>query len=412
MRECKAPLPPCGPSIAAADLGECCHSLYDARIGANLPTGRADARPVIDSAFPERRQIVRSRAMVQAMRHPHLQTAISVATAGFVVGIGYRAFIDEEATRELANYLRSGVHGVGIAVAGWIVQNGFTANAQSSLGAALRRLSVAAELVVRSLVMTAVIVIVGVLLQVVLYADSLAPRWFAADWFITTLPWVIVIGLAISVVVGAITETVRLIGGPMLASITLGTYHRPVREQLIVMFLDIAGSTRLAEERGELFVHDLITRFFFDIDGPIASHGGAVHSYVGDEVIVTWPLTADAARNARCLQCVVAIESRMASLAADYMRAFNVVPRFRAGLHCGPVIVSECGSAKRQLAFFGDTMNVAARLCEYCKVIDRHFVISGDLLRRLVISGEMRVSDGQSIALRGRQERIEVHAIA
>jgi class 3 adenylate cyclase len=43
----------------------------------------------------------------------------------------------------------------------------------------------------------------------------------------------------------------------------LGTYHRPAREQRIVMFLDIAGSTRLAQEMGELRVHDLITRFFF-----------------------------------------------------------------------------------------------------------------------------------------------------
>jgi hypothetical protein len=54
----------------------------------------------------------------------------------------------------------------------------------------------------------------------------------------TTLPWIVAIGLTISLMVGVVTETVRLIGGPLLASIVLGTYHRPVREQLIVMFLD------------------------------------------------------------------------------------------------------------------------------------------------------------------------------
>ena len=346
--------------------------------------------------------------MVHGLRHPRLLTALAVATVGFVVGIGVRAFFDEAETRELANYLRSGVHGVGIAVAGWMVQNGFSATARSSLGAALRRLPVAGELIVRSLVMTAVIVVVGIFLQIVLYAEPL----LTAGWLTTTLPRIIVIGLVITLLVGAITETFRLIGGPMLASIALGTYHRPVREQLIVMFLDLAGSTRLAEAMGELLVHDLITRLFFDIDGPIADHAGTVHSYVGDEVIVTWPLTADPARNARCLQCIVAIEARMADLAADYLRAFNVVPHFRAGLHCGPVVVSECGSAKRQLAFFGDTMNVAARLCEHCKAIDRHFVVSGDLLRRVVIPGDMRVDNGESVALRGRQQRIDVHAIA
>ena len=346
------------------------------------------------------------------MPRPHLLAAVSVAAIGFIVGITYRAYVDDTATQELANYMRSGVHGAGIAIAGWTVQSRFTANAQSSIGAALKRLPVVAELVFRSVVMTVVIVVVGVFLQAVLYAEPLALHWLTSDWFTTTLPRIVIIGLAISLVIGAITETVRLIGGPMLTSIMLGTYHRPAREQLIVMFLDIAGSTRLAEDMGELRVHDLITRFFFDIDGPIADHGGAVHAYVGDEVIVTWPLTADAARNARCLQCVRAIERKMTSLTTDYLRAFKVVPHFRAGLHCGPVVVSECGGTKRQLAFFGDTMNVAARLCEYCKVIDRHFVISGDLLHRVAVASDIRVGDGQNVALRGRQEKIEVYAIA
>jgi adenylate cyclase len=197
----------------------------------------------------------------------------------------------------------------------------------------------------------------------------------------------------------------------MLTSVVLGTYHRPAREQRIVMFLDIAGSTRLAEEMGELRVHDLITRFFFDIDEPISDHGGAVHAYVGDEVIVTWPVTGDPVRNARCMACFFAIGRKMARLAVDYNREFGVVPHFRAGLHAGPVIVSECGDAKRQLAYFGDTMNVAARLCEYCKAVNQRLVVSADLLRQVMIPVDLRVGGGESIALRGRVERIETHAI-
>ena len=103
--------------------------------------------------------------------------------------------------------------------------------------------------------------------------------------------------------------------------------------------------------------------------------------------------------------------AKWASLATDYQRDFGVVPRFRAGLHAGPVIVSECGDAKRQLAYFGDTMNVAARVCDYCKTVDQSLVISGDLLRQMVIPADLRVDNAKSIALRGRQQRIEAHAI-
>ena len=62
-------------------------------------------------------------------------------------------------------------------------------------------------------------------------------------------------------------------------------------------------------------MHDLITRFFFDIDRPIADHDGEVHAYVGDQVIVTWPLSDDPKRNARSLRCFFAAEDRIADLA-------------------------------------------------------------------------------------------------
>jgi len=330
---------------------------------------------------------------------------------GFAVGIAYRFLMDPAAERDPANYLRSGLHGVGVAVTAWVVQTGFASIARSSVGTALRRLPVAGELLIRSLVMTAALVTVGISLQFVLYAQPLWLRWATVDWFTTNLPSIVAIGFAISLIIGVATETGRLIENSLLTSVLLGTYHRPVREERIVMFLDLVGSTRLAEAMGELRVHDLITRFFFDIDEPIGDYGGVVHAYVGDEVIVTWPLSARPADNARCVVCFFAIERKMTRLAVDYQRDFGVTPRFRAGVHAGPVIVSECGDAKRQLAYFGDTMNVAARLCEYCKSVDLPLIISGDLLRQMTGPVDLQIGDGQSVGLRGRQKPIEVHAI-
>ena len=349
--------------------------------------------------------------MANATRRRHFLAAAVVAAIGFAVGVGYRLFIDNADERELANYLRSGLHGVGIALTVWLVQNTLGPDGRPSLGRALRRLPLLSELIVRSVVMTLVIIVVGVALQFALYAEPYRLHWFKLDWFTGTLPWIIALGLVISFMIGALTEAARMLGASMLVNVALGTYHRPKREQLIVMFLDLANSTQLAEAMGELKVHDLITRFFFDIEAPITDHGAAVHAYVGDEVIVTWPLDADVARNTRCLDCCAAIDRTMAALADTYQRAFAVVPQFRAGLHCGPVIVSECGSTKRQLAFFGDTMNVTARLCEYCKQASQHLVLSADLLTRLTIPPDLVVGKAETIELRGRQEPIEVHAI-
>ena len=353
--------------------------------------------------------IGRSHFLRQAAR----QIGILIASllAGFAVGVAYRFLFDPAAERDPANFFRSGLQGAGVALAVLAVQMGFASGARSRLGSALRRLPLAGELVVRAVVMAAVVIVVSLTLQFLLYWQRYHLDWLTPLWLTVTLPRVVLIGFGFSLVVGVVTETRRLIGGALLTSVVLGTYHRPVRQQLIVMFLDIAHSTGLAEAMGELRVHDLITRFFFDIDEPISDHGGAVHAYVGDEVIVSWPVTADHARNARCVLCFFAIERKMARLAADYRREFEVAPAFRAGLHAGPVIVSECGDAKRQLAFFGDAMNVAARLCEYCKVVDQQLVVSGDLLRVMTIPADLAIGGGKSIAVRGRREQVAAHVI-
>jgi class 3 adenylate cyclase len=330
---------------------------------------------------------------------------------GFVLGLAYRYHYDPGSERDLTNFLRSGLHGMGIAFASWLLPLGFAASAHSPLGAALRRLPVAAEVLIRSLITGIVLTVVVIGLQAVLYAEPLKFHWLTVDWFTVTLPRVVMLSFAISLVLGVVTEGARLIDGPLLTSLVLGAYHRPAREERIIMFIDIAGSTQLAETLGEVRVHDLITRFFFDIDEPILDHGGAVHAYVGDEVIVTWPVTGKPARDGRSLACFFAIERKMARLAADYEREFAVVPRFRGGLHAGTIVVSECGDTKRQLAYFGDTMNVAARLCEYCKTLDQHLVVSGDLLRHVAVPGDLQLAAGATVALRGRQEPVEAHGV-
>ncbi|MBV9568903.1 MAG: adenylate/guanylate cyclase domain-containing protein [Hyphomicrobiales bacterium] len=347
------------------------------------------------------------------IRHALQRPGILIASlvTGLLVGICYRYLIEDTQPDDWGNYARSAVHGMGLALTAWVVHTTFASNTRSDFGSALRRLPLWVELLIRSLVMTIAFIVVGVALQLVLYAEPLGLHWFTSDWFRTSLPSIVAIGFAISLVFGALTEMGRLIGGPVLTSVILGTYHRPVREELIVMFLDIASSTRLAEEMGELRVHDLITRFFFDIDEPISDHGGTVHAYVGDEVIITWPITRDPVRNTRCLHCLFAIEHKMARLGREYEREFGTVPSFRAGLHAGPVIVSECGDAKRQLAYFGDTMNVAARLCEYCKGAKQPFVISSELLHQAAIPSDLELGEGTTIKLRGRREPVDIYSV-
>jgi hypothetical protein len=171
------------------------------------------------------------------------------------------------------------------------------------------------------------------------------------------------------------------------------------------MFLDIAHSTGVAEAMGELRVHDRITRFFFDIDEPISSHGGAVHAYVGDEVIVCWPVTTDPARNGRCALCFFAIERSMGALQQTIVVSLSC-SGLPGWLHARPVTVSECGDVTRQLAFSA-TPRTSQR--GYASLQGGRSAVGG--LGICCVTGQSSDLGGQSIAVRGRREQVAAHII-
>ena len=90
---------------------------------------------------------------------------------------------------------------------------GFASGARSRLGSALRRFPLAGELVVRAAVMAAVVIVVSLTLQFLLYWQRYHLDWLTPLWLTVTLPRVVLIGFGFSLVVGVVTETRRLIGG-------------------------------------------------------------------------------------------------------------------------------------------------------------------------------------------------------
>jgi adenylate cyclase len=324
-----------------------------------------------------------------------------LAAMGFLSGLAYRYFFDLPIEASVPNYFRSGLHATGITLAGWGAHNYFT----SRRSAWVSRWPLLTDLAVRSAAMALAIAVAILGLQMVLYG-----QWLEGHWLIDEFPSIVAIGFFASLLVCAVYELIRLVGSRVLFNVALGRYRTPVREERVLMFLDLAGSTTLAEAMGELRVQNLLTRFFFDIDPAIVGHGGEVHAYVGDEVIVTWPLD-ETMSGGRCIDCFFAIADAIAEKADSYRLEFGMVPTFRAGLHAGAVVISECGSSRRQLAYFGDTVNVTARLQEYCKQTGRNLLVSADLLRHVSPEPDILIEPLGQAQLRGRAAAIEVFAV-
>ncbi|HSE04205.1 MAG TPA: adenylate/guanylate cyclase domain-containing protein, partial [Methylomirabilota bacterium] len=177
------------------------------------------------------------------------------------------------------------------------------------------------------------------------------------------------------------------------------------------LFLDLEGSTTLAERLGSARYFELLRRFVDDLSDPVVASRGEIYQYAGDEVVVTWPL-GEGVRGADCVRCYFWIREVVARESARYTRDFGVVPRFRAGLHGGVVTAGELGDLRRQIAYVGDILNTAARLEEYAKRMGLELVVSGTLLRRLELPRGVEARLCGELTLRGKEAPVAAYSLS
>jgi len=203
----------------------------------------------------------------------------------------------------------------------------------------------------------------------------------------------------------------NIIGPRAFFHLITGRYHKPVEESRFVLFVDIAGSTTLAERFGSLGIHRFLDKTFRSLTGPIIDFRGEVLNYVGDEIIVTWS-AASGAVDARPLRCFLAMRETLQKLQGKFEQEFGVAPRIRGSLHFGPVIVGEIGDIKRAIVFNGDVMNTAARLEELSRNVEGGFVASRAAIEQFKSPPPVALQDLGVREIRGRTGSVAVMGLA
>ncbi|KMO42764.1 adenylate cyclase [Methylobacterium variabile] len=217
--------------------------------------------------------------------------------------------------------------------------------------------------------------------------------------------------LGISALATFVLRVRDLMGPRVFASLLVGRYHRAITEERIFLFLDVAGSTRFAEEHGDLAAQTWLGAIFNALALPVRRSQGSIDDYIGDMALVSWSMDRGV-RDAACLECVFDFLRIVEADAERWIDRFGQVPTFRAALHCGPVVTAEIGLERRKIAYFGDTLNTTSRLEGLAKELGAGIVVSGDLLDRLThLPGHIHVSDLGVRALRGRKEPLRIAAV-
>ncbi|TAJ83214.1 MAG: adenylate/guanylate cyclase domain-containing protein [Reyranella sp.] len=270
----------------------------------------------------------------------------------------------------------------------------------------LRRLPLAAFFAIKA-AFYAVVIVGGLLtMRVLTHAPDEDP--FAFD---ATLRGSIAFGVAMAFLGNLAVEMGGLLGFSTLKSFLTGRYVQPKREQKAFLLVDMKDSTGLAEKLGPVRFHELLNSFFRDIADAAFECDAEIHKYIGDEAILTWPMNK-ALAGGDCLACPFVASDLIARNAEHYRRRYGIVPTFRAALHCGEIVAGEIGDMRREIAYVGDTLNVAARLLEASKTLGHDTLVSQDLLAIVKLPDGLQATPLPTLAVRGRAAPLGISALS
>jgi len=196
-----------------------------------------------------------------------------------------------------------------------------------------------------------------------------------------------------------------------LRNFFLGKYFRPKREERIFMFLDLRSSTYIAQILGEQQYFNFIKDVIRDATPVILKYKGRIYQYVGDEITVSWRMSTGLARM-NCVRCPMQVRRLFNHRSSYYMGRYGVVPDFKAGLHCGPVMVGEIGVVKRDIAYSGEVVGTAARIQNRCNFLEVNLLLSEDLKVQLPWEGSGLVPEHKGdLLIRGKMVNLPLYTV-
>jgi class 3 adenylate cyclase len=217
-------------------------------------------------------------------------------------------------------------------------------------------------------------------------------------------PDVYIYPLGIAIFLSFLVELSRRVGPAKIGNWLLGKYRNPKEEERVFLFVDLRGSTTLAEQLGALQFSYLLRDIFDDLSEPAYTSGGDVVGYVGDEAVISWPSNGAPL----ALQCYDRFLQAVHRSSASYKSRYGVQPQFRAAIHAGPVVATEVGQITTQVVLHGDALNTAARVLDKCRDLNVDLLVAESVKPQLQGSW---LSLG-SITLRGRTQPIQLYTPA
>jgi adenylate cyclase len=226
------------------------------------------------------------------------------------------------------------------------------------------------------------------------------------------------VGAAPDVRLACQTHPVREVSvEPLLApsvapSEAFDTDARQGREQeLAVLFADLRGFTRMAENKLPYDVVFVLNRYFETVGTAITRAGGVTNQFTGDGVMALFGIDSGPARGSRqALAAARAMVDGLNALSAELATDLPSPLRIGIGIHAGPAVVGRMGWGESfYLTAVGDTVHVAARLEQATKDYAAELVLSEDVARHAAV--DLSRFPAHDLTVRNRARHVAVRVI-
>jgi adenylate cyclase len=173
---------------------------------------------------------------------------------------------------------------------------------------------------------------------------------------------------------------------------------------VVSMFVDMRGSTKLAEARLPFDVVFLINRFLAAVSQAALDTGGQPNQFIGDGTLALFGLeTSPATACRQALRAAAKVAANVEHMNKQLKVDLREPVRFGIGIHGGEVIVGDIGFKDHTVfTALGDPVNVAARLQDLTKSLNCAAVISKDVCDTAGIPAD--ALERTEVAIRGRDE--------
>ena len=177
---------------------------------------------------------------------------------------------------------------------------------------------------------------------------------------------------------------------------------------IVSMFVDMRGSTKLAEARLPFDIVFLINRFLGAASQAVLEAGGQPNQFIGDGMLALFGLTVDPPAAARqALAAAANVAANVAYMNHQFASELPEPIQFGIGIHGGDVIIGDIGFGDRTVfTAVGDAVNVAARLQDMTKALNCTIVVSEEVCQTAGIPADALTRT--EVSVRGRDEPITV----